>query len=325
MATFKDYYKIMGLEPGASADDVRRAYRTLARKLHPDVNKAPDAMKRFTDLGEAYEALSDPEKRNAYDELRQGGYQEGDEMNPPPPPAGAWRSAGPRGGAGGAYGDAGPMDGGEGIDPQQFSEFFSRMFGDAGRRGGRRAHRERGEDIHHALPITLEEVYHGGERQLQMQLPPAPGDTGPVMRTLRVTIPKGLAVGEPIRLRGQGLPGDGPGQAGDLYLEIAYAPHARYRVDGRDVASDLRVAPWEAVLGAKVPAPTLGGTVTVAVPAGSQDGDKLRLKGRGLPGEPPGDHYLVLRIVVPPAADEQAKELWRRLAAATPFDPRRET
>ena len=338
MAThFRDYYKIMGVEPTASADDIRKAYRTLARKLHPDVNKAPDAMKKFTDLGEAYEALSEPDKRKAYDDLRQAGFKDGDELNAPPPGAGgrgypggnpfAGGGAGGnpfagRGGAGG--GGYSSFEDAEGIDPGQFSDFFAQMFGARSGRAGRTAHRERGEDIHHALTISLEEAFKGGERQLQMQLPPAPGDTGPVTRTLRVTIPKGLKNGEQIRLRGQGHPGDGPDQSGDLYLEIAIAEHPRYQVDGKDITSDLRLAPWEAVLGAKVPVATLGGTVTMNIAENSRDGERLRLKGRGLPGDPPGDHYVVLRIAVPPTANDQTKALWRQLAAAAPFDPRAE-
>jgi curved DNA-binding protein len=180
--------------------------------------------------------------------------------------------------------------------------------------------RARGEDLHHRIDLTVEELFRGGERQLQLQLPDGAG--GPTTRTLTVKIPPGLAEGEPIRLRGQGMPGSGGEPAGDLYLEAAVAPHPFYRLDGRDVLVDLPLAPWEAALGAQVPAPTLGGTLTVTIPPGAQDGQKLRLRGRGLPGDPAGDQYLVLRIAMPPAADAAAKTLWRQLAAAAPFNPR---
>jgi curved DNA-binding protein len=312
---FKDYYRILGVAEDASADAIKAAYRKLARQLHPDVNKAPDAQKRFTDLGEAYEALGDPGKRSAYDELRRGGWKEGQELD------GTGAFAGRQGHPGWS---AHPQPGGgpEGEDiGDQFSDFFQSLFGHAHRRG-RAAGPSRGEDIHHAITLTLEESYHGGKRQLHLRLPSRDGSGQSESRVLDITIPKGITQGEHLRLRGQGMPGEAPGHDGDLYLEVELAIHPHYRIDGRDLTLELPLAPWEAVLGAKVDAPTLGGTVEVAIPAGAQDGQRLRLKGRGLPGKPNGDQYLVLRIAVPTSAGAREQALWRELGELAHFDPR---
>ena len=180
----------------------------------------------------------------------------------------------------------------------------------------------RGEDIHHAITLTLEESYHGGKRQLHHRLPSRDGSGHTESRVLDITIPKGITQGEHLRLRGQGMPGEAPGHDGDLYLEVELASHPHYRLDGRDLTLELPLAPWEAVLGAKVDAPTLGGTVEVTIPAGAQDGQRLRLKGRGLPGKPLGDQYLVLRIAVPKSAGVREQELWRELSGLAHFDPR---
>ncbi len=312
---FKDYYKLLGVAEDATADAIKAAYRKLARQLHPDVNKSPDAQKRFTDLGEAYEALSDPAKRSAYDEVRRGGWKEGQELDG----AGAFghRQAHP---GWSAQGHPGGFAEGEEIG-DQFSDFFQSLFGHAQRRG-RASSPQRGEDIHHAITLTLEESYHGGKRQLHLRLPARDGSGQTESRVLDITIPKGIAQGEHLRLRGQGMPGEAPGHDGDLYLEVELAPHMHYRVDGRDLTLELPLAPWEAVLGAKVDAPTLGGTVAVTIPAGAQDGQRLRLKGRGLPGTPHGDQYLVLRIAVPKGAGPRETALWRELGELAHFDPR---
>lgn len=314
---FKDYYRIIGVAPEATADDIKTAYRKQARKYHPDVSKEPDAQKRFTDIGEANEALKDPTRRAAYDELRAGGWKEGQEMDAPPPRPQSAHDGGSFAGDGG-----------------DFSDFFQSLFGRgraAGGRpggGGRSAFHERGEDIHAAFAVTLEESYRGGERQFTLQVPTLDehGDLVRGQRTISVKIPKGVTNGSKVRLRGQGHPGTTVDANGDLYLEIELAPHRLFRIDGRDLSLDVPIAPWEAVLGAKIVVPTLAGTVTATVPAGSQPNQKLRLKGLGLPGDQPekkpGDQYLTLSIAVPLSASDKAKEWYRALAAESAFNPR---
>lgn len=310
---FKDYYRILGVAPEATAEDIKIAYRKLARKYHPDVSKEPGTEKSFTEIGEANEVLKDPERRAAYDTLRAGGWRDGQEIDAPPPAR--------------DYQYAGSSDGGEAA---YFSDFFQSLFGvpsrDGGRRGGfgRSAFLERGDDIHYTITVSLEEAYHGGEMQLQLQSPQRDerGEVVSSIRTITVKIPKGVIQGTRMRLRGQGQPGTRAELNGDLYLEIELAPHPLYRVDGRDLSLEVPITPWEAVLGARVEVPTLGGTVTATVPAGTRDGQKLRLKGRGLPGDPPGDQYLALNIVVPPSSSDKAKALYRELARESVFNPR---
>ena len=305
---FKDYYRILGVRPEATPDEIKTAYRALARKYHPDVSKERDAQQRFTELGEANEALKDPAKRAAYDELRAAGFKEGQEMDAPPPR----RQADHGGDAGG---DGNP----------DFSDFFQSLFGRARGHGfGRTAFHERGEDIHATFGVTLEEAYRGGERQFSLQVP-ALGADGTVVqeqRTITVKIPQGVANGSRMRLRGQGRPGASAELNGDLYLEIELAPHRLFRVDGRDVLLEVPLAPWEAALGAKITVPSLAGTVTATIPAGSQPLQKLRLKGLGLPGEPPGDQYLVLSLALPPTTSDKAKALYRDLGQESAFNPR---
>jgi len=291
MPQMPDHYAILGVAQDATQEVIKTAYRKLARKLHPDVNKAKDAHKRFSDLSEAHEVLGDPARRADYDALRARGW--GEDQQATQRPRGSRRAE---------------------VDEDAYADVFSSFFGAHGRSAPRT-----GGDLHHIIELSLAEVYGGGERDLRLQVP---GGDGTETRTLHVTIPKGLAEGEQIRLRGQGRPGAAPALAGDLYLEAAILPHAFYRVEGRNILLDLPLTPWEAVLGAQVAVPTLGGPTTVTIPAGAQAGQRLRLRGRGLPGSPAGDQVLTLAIASPVGANDHAKTLWRELAAASPFNPR---
>jgi curved DNA-binding protein len=299
---YKDYYKILGVPREASAEDVKRAYRKLARKYHPDVNKDPKAEARFKELGEAYEVLKDPAKRTAYDRLGTD-WQAGQDFRPPP----GW--------------DAGFESPGRGPAPEggvDFSDFFEALFGQgfgAGR-AGRAVFHAQGEDRHAKVLIDLEDAYHGATRTITLQVPEADarGRVSVRERKLEVTFPRGVHAGQVLRLAGQGGPGMGQGGAGDLYLEIGFRPHPFYRADERDVYLDLPIAPWEAALGATVKVPTPGGMVELKIPAGSATGGRLRLKGRGIPGGTPGDLYAVLQVVLPPADDDGASTFYRDMA-----------
>lgn len=310
---FRDYYQTLGVARGASTDEVKKAYRKLARKYHPDVSKESDAEARMREVNEAYAVLSDPEKRAAYDELGNR-YGAGQEFQPPPD----W-------GAGFEFSGA---DGGPGMRDEAFSDFFSSLFGRAGRgrgAGGAGARRMRGSDHHARILVDLADVYGGSTRAITLRGARL-DDAGRVVteeRVLDVRIPKGLAEGQQIRLAGQGAPGLGGGPPGDLYLEVQFRPDPRYRIQGRDVFETIPVAPWEAALGATIEVPTPSGRVQVNVPAGSQTGRKLRLKGRGIPGDPPGSLYLQLEVVLPPADDETARKLYETMARELAFDPRR--
>ncbi len=312
---FKDYYSALGVERASSEDEVRKAYRRLARKYHPDVSKEADAQTRMRDLNEAYDVLRDKEKRAAYDALAdrvaRGGKPQG-EFQPPP----GWDEGFEFHRASGS----GPAD------HAQFSEFFSSLFGAAEQRGAARHNvRARGEDHHAAIEITLEDALRGGEREITLRALEidAQGQPGWVTRTLQVKIPPGVHPGQFIRLAKQGLPGHGGEAPGDLYLEVRITPHERYRIEGRDLYLTLPVTPTEAALGAQVQVPTPGGgVVEVTVPPKARNGMKLRLKERGLPGQPPGHLYLLLEIALPPADTEAAKAAYRQLAQAAPFDPR---
>jgi curved DNA-binding protein len=315
---FKDYYRTLGVARDATRDEIKRAYRRLARKYHPDVSKETDAEARFKEVGEAYEVLKDPEKRAAYDQFGEN-WKAGQEFRPPPD----WDAGFEFHGAG--------MGSGSG-----FSDFFESLFGGAGpfagtMRGtaaaGGHSARARGEDHHAKILISIEDAYRGGRRAVHLQMPELGPDGRVVMqrRQLNVSIPKGILPGQQIRLAGQGGSGAGGGPRGDLYLEVEFEPHPRYRVEGRDIHSRLKVSPWESALGARVPVSTLGGEVELSVPAGAQCGQKLRLKGRGMPGTPAGDQFVELRIVTPPARDEAARSLYRRMAEHFDFDPRRES
>lgn len=312
---FKDYYKILGVERQADADAVKKAYRRLARKYHPDVSKEADASTRMSEVNEAYAVLSDPEKRAAYDEL------------------GSQPAAAAAGGAGFQpppdWGSGFEFTGTPGGDTGEFSDFFSSLFGHAARRGGgsggaRRAAPQRGSDHHARIDIDLADAYAGAVRTLSLrgaQLD-AQGHVVPQERTLEVRIPKGVKAGQLIRLSGYGAPGADGSPAGDLYLEVYFNEDPRWRIEGRDVHQVLPVTPWEAALGAAVEVATPSGTLEVTVPPNSRQGRRLRLKGRGIPGEPPGDIYLSLDVVLPPADTPRARELYETMARDLAFDPR---
>ncbi|GDY13653.1 curved DNA-binding protein [Planctomycetota bacterium] len=328
---FKDYYRVLGLPPGASAAAIKDAYHKLAKQFHPDVSKTPGTEQRFTEIGEANEVLKDPAKRSAYDRLRAGGWRDGQEMNQAADQAFHQHSNSPNSGSSSNRGGnpQGWSSGGFQADPR-FSDFFESLFNRQESAGARQRERsyssftERGDDIHVAFSVSLEESFLGGERQFRLQTPTlsSNGDFVEGSRTMSVKIPKGTIKGDRLRLRGQGQPGIDAAANGDLILDIDLATHDRYRVDGRDLLLEVPITPWEAVLGAQIAVPTLGGTVTATIPPGSQGGDKLRLKGRGLPGEPPGDQYLLMKIALPPTASDPAKQLYRDLAKESTFDPR---
>ena len=311
---FKDYYKVLGVERTATADDIKKSFRKLARKHHPDMSKAPDAQVRMQELNEAHEVLRDPQKRAAYDKLGKRGVN-GQDFRPPPDwDAGFEFSGGPAG-----------------AGPGGFSDFFEALFGAAQRRGARPGPRSasfaaRGEDHHAKIVIPLEDAFRGATRTLSLSNPEMSADGHVVLRErqLSVAIPKGIRPGQQIRLAGQGEPGHGGGPAGDLFLEVQFEPHARFRVDGRDVYLTLPVAPWEAALGATVTVPTPDGAVEMTVPADSQTGRRLRLKARGIPGAPPGDFYVVLEVVLPPGSSDKAKVIYGQMAKDLAFDPRQD-
>lgn len=307
---FKDYYETLGVDRSADAAAIKKAYRKLARKYHPDVSKEPDAKQRMPQVNEAYAVLSDPEKRTAYDALSRG-RQAGQDFEPPP----NW-DAGFEFSGDGAY--AGQAD--------DFSDFFASLFGRAGAGPYSGDHPLRGGDHHAKIVIDLDDAYHGATRTISLRTSRADanGRMASEEHAVNVQIPKGVREGQYIRLAGQGSPGRGGGQPGDLYLEVHFAPHARYHVQGRDVFESVPVAPWEAALGAGIEVPTPSGRVQVNVPAGSRQGRKLRLRGRGIPGDPPGDLYLVLEIVLPPADTDKARELYQSMARDLGFDPRRD-
>jgi curved DNA-binding protein len=305
---FKDYYKIMGVERDATQDEIRRSYRKLARKYHPDVSKESNAEARFKELGEAYEVLKDPEKRAAYDQLGSG-WKGGQEFRPPPD----WNAGFEFSGGNFTRGDA-----------TDYSDFFASLFGQNFRAGRGASFHTKGEDHHAKVLIDLEDAYHGATRTITLRVPgvDAQGHVITRERILNVNIPKGIREGQHIRLSGQGGEGSGEGKAGDLYLEVEFRAHPLYRVDDRDLYLDLPVAPWEAAMGATVKVPTLGGIVELKIPEGSGSGRKLRLKGRGIPGNPPGDCYVILAIVTPPADTESAKAFYRKMAQELNFNPR---
>jgi curved DNA-binding protein len=309
---YRDYYQILGVERGASQDEIKAAYRKLARKYHPDVSKEADAEARFKEVGEAYEVLKDPEKRAAYDSLGPN-WKEGQNFRPPPGWDSGFEFSGGFGGGG-------------------FSDFFESLFGAAGFGAGRAGagygpRPSRGDDHHARIQITLEDAYHGGSRQVSLNEPQydAHGQLVNRSRTLQVKIPKGITEGQKVRLSGQGSPGRGGGPSGDLLLEVGFATHKHFELDGRDIRLTLPITPWEAALGARLAVPTLGGEVELKIPAGSQSGQKLRLKGRGLPGKPAGDQFVVLQVQTPPIENDEQRLFYEEMARTFRYDPRRKS
>lgn len=296
---YKDYYQVMGVARDASADDIKRAYRRLARKYHPDVSKEKDAEARFKEIGEAYEVLRDPEKRAAYDAL--GTRRPGEEFRPPPD----WQ-----------------FDYGDRVDPGVHSDFFEQLFGGLGRQRG--PFRSRGFDATGQVEVTLEEAFRGTERRIALQRVALDeqGRPQPSTQQLNVRIPAGVVAGQQIRVAAQGQPGAGGGPAGDLFLEVRLLPHRWFRAEGRDVYLDLPVTPWEAALGETVRVPTLGGKVDVKLPKGSQTDRQLRLRGRGLPGNPPGDQLVVLKIVTPAPSGPDDEAFYKKMAVDLAMNPR---
>lgn len=308
---YKDYYEILGVKRDATQDQIKSAYRKLARKYHPDVSKEADAEIRFKEMGEAYKVLKDEESRASYDRLG-ANWQNGQDFQPPPNQGGFNFNQG-----------NGHSSFGEGAD---FSDFFEQMFGQQtgfGRSQGRNMHMQ-GEDSHAKVQIDLEDAYRGAERMISLRMP-QPDENGRMVnreRTLSVNIPKGIRAGQTLRLAGQGSAGINGGKAGDLYLEIEFRPHPRYRVDGRDVYLDLPLAPWEAALGTSTSVSIPDGSIELTIPPNSAAGRKLRVKGKGLPGKAPGDLYVVLAIALPRADTEEEKQAYRTLQQAFNFQPR---
>jgi curved DNA-binding protein len=311
---FRDYYQTLGVARDATADQIKKAFRKLARKYHPDVSKEADAELHMKEVNEAYAVLSDPEKRAAYDQLGRG-YHEGQEFRPPPD----W--------------DAGFEFSSHGFAPEEavdFSDFFAEIFGrmgagPAGFHGARRgAHAAQGEDHQAKVLLDLDDAFQGAVRQISLRVPVVGSDGRVALgtRTLNVKIPKGVREGQVIRLAGQGAPGRGGGAAGDLLLEVHFNPHPRLRVEGRDLHLTLPVAPWEAMLGAVVAVELPGGVEKIRIPEGAQSGRQLRVRGKGIPGEPPGDLLLEIQVVLPPADTPKAREFYQGMAREFAFDPR---
>jgi curved DNA-binding protein len=312
---FKDYYDVLGVARDASSDDIRKAYRRLARRFHPDVSKEADAAARMSEINEANTVLSDPERRAAYDAIGQG-HSAGERFTPPPDWDAGFEFTSPP----------------QGMDAGDFSEFFAELFGRMGHRtrrepGAGRHGSAPGEDHHAKILLDIEDAWRGARRIVTLRVPQldAHGRVRLAERTLEVSIPIGVKAGQLVRLAGQGGPGQGGGPPGDLLLEVRFNPHPRFRVDGADLIAELPLAPWEAALGAVVPV-TLpdGSTLKVRVPEGAQSGRSITVRGKGLPARTPGDLELQLRVLLPSAFDPRAKRLYEQMAAELPdFDARK--
>ncbi len=318
---YKDYYETLGVSRDADKATIKKAYRKLARKYHPDVSSEKDAEGRFKDVSEAYNVLKDEEKRAAYDQLGSN-WQAGQDFHAPP----GWDQSH----SGGGYGQQqGFQSSGAGFDS---SDFFESLFGRGGFQGGaghgaygRQARQQSGQDQHATVQVDLQDAFHGTTRQLSLTEPVmnADGQMQNQQRTLQVKIPKGISQGQTMRLKGQGVSGPGGGARGDLYLEVHFRPHPLYQVDGKDISLELPVAPWEAALGGAVSVPLPDGkSVKLTLPAESASGKQFRLKGKGIPGKTPGNLLVTLKIVAPPANSEAVKTAYEALKEAADFDPR---
>ncbi len=312
---YKDYYKLLGVSRGASKDEIGKAFKKLARKYHPDMNQGDKtAESKFKDINEAYEVLKDDEKRRLYDQLGPN-WQDGQRFN--------HQDFGQTYGRG--FGQGGFS---QNFNGSSFSDFFETLFGGGGMRGGGASfgpgpfasfsrQPRKGRDVEASVQLTLEDAYHGGGKSISLQTPSG-------VRTLEVKIPAGVKSGARIRLAGQGEPGQGQGaQPGDLYLAVTLLPHPLFSLDDNDVIYELPIAPWEAVLGAKVRVPTLDGEVDLTVPPGSGSQRKFRLRGRGLgSGTSKGDQFVRLAVAVPASLTPEEKELWKKLQDISSFSPR---
>ena len=305
---FKDYYETVGVPRSATQDEIKRAYRKLARKYHPDVSKEPDAELHFKELGEAYTVLKDTEKRAAYDQMGSQ-WKAGQEFQPPP----AWDA--------GFEFSGSDFGSGEGMGN---SDFFEALFGRQAKGWQQSDPHARGKDHHAKVMIDLEDAYRGAKHSISLRVPTLDSQGHVTMRDrmLDVNIPKGIRAGQHLRLLGQGQPGLGTGAAGDLYLEIGFNPHSQFRVDGCDVYMNLPLAPWEAALGCSLTVPILDGSVQLIVPEKSVAGSRLRLKNKGIPGNPPGDLFVVLGIALPQADTDSQKDAYRAFAKAFDFNAR---
>lgn len=307
---YKDYYATLQVDRKASADEIKKAFRKLARKFHPDVSKEPDAEKKMQDINEAYAVLSDIEKRAAYDQLGPG-YHGGQEFQPPPD----WDT-------GFEFSGGNSSD----HDPHGFSDFFSQLFGQMGSRRefGASGMHARGEDHHAKVMLDIEDSFNGATKQISLRAVATDNQGRPIVvpRVLNVKIPVGVAAGQTIRLAGQGSAGFGNGPAGDLLLEVQFNEHSALHVEGRNLYMSLRVAPWEAALGCVLPIELPNGEIKVRVPANAQSGQQLRVRGKGLPSTPPGDLLLDIQVILPPADTPAAKQLYETMSRELPFNPR---
>ncbi len=308
---YKDYYAILGVARDASPAAIKAAYRKLAQKYHPDVTKDPQGEEKFKEIAEAWQALKDPDKRAAYDQLGSG-HRPGEDFRPPPDWERHFRDEG-------AF-----ADGQFSFDEADLSDLFAAFGARAGRARGPVP--VPGADFEVGVHLSLEEAHRGTQVNLELKMPErdAQGRVRAVPRTVRARIPPGATDGQRLRLRGQGGPGAHGGRDGDLYLDISLHPHPLFRPVGHDLHLDLPLAPWEAALGATIEVPTLSGSVSLKVPPGTPAGRKLRFAGKGLarPGGGEGDLYATVQIVNPTVLGERERELFGELAAASRFDPR---